>query len=101
MAVAESKTQRRTYKYRINPNKTTAKWLEQAFETHSRLYNDALAWRIQEYEVYGNEPAFKGSTFYDQRNAYAKRRHTNPFMQRCVGNSLWLTIERLDKAFKS
>ena len=101
MAVAESKTQRRTYKYRINPNKTTVKWLEQTFETHRRLYNDALAWHIHEYEVYGNEPAFKCSTFYDQRNAYAKRRHTNPFMQRCTSDSLWLTIDRLDKAFKS
>ena len=45
--VASVETQRRTFKYRIEPNKTTVKWLEQTCETHRRLNNEMLSWRLR------------------------------------------------------
>jgi len=65
-------------------------------ETHRRLYNDALGWRIHIYETHGAT-----FTLYEQQKAFARIRKTNPFLARCNAYSLNLTLQRLEKAYQS
>jgi len=87
---------RRTYKYYMRPNKTAVAFMADAMETHRRLYNDALGWRIHCYETHG-------ATFslYDQQKAYARVRKGNPFLARCNVDSLNRTLRRLDEAYQA
>ena len=85
---------RRTYKYHMRPSKTVAKFLAETLETHRRLYNDALGWRMHIYETHG-------ATFskFDQQKAYARKRKSDPWLAKCNAQSLGLTLERLDNAY--
>lgn len=87
---------RRTYKYHMRPNKASVSFMADAMETHRRLYNDALGWRVHCYEAYGET-----FSLYDQQKAYARVRKTNPFLARCNAYSINLTLQRLDKAYQS
>ena len=87
---------RRTYKYHMRPNKTAAAFMADAMETHRRLYNDALGWRIHCYETHGATFSLR-----DQQKAYARVRKGNPFLARCNARSIGLTLQRLDEAYQA
>jgi hypothetical protein len=91
---AATDTQRRTYKYQLETNKTTVAWLEQTLEMHRCLYNEMLGWRIHTHEVYGKAGSI---SFYDQQNLLTcMRRNGHVSYQRCTVHSLRRPERRLE-----
>lgn len=88
----------RTYKYRINPGSQFIAYMEEVFETHRHLYNESLSWRIHAYDVYGKSGSI---SFFDQNRWMAAEKKRNPYLQRVCGDSLSLTLKRLDRAFQA
>jgi len=84
----------RNFKYRIYPNKTAVRLLDNIFHGHRCLYNKALEQRIDAYKNYE-----LSLTFYDQNKSLNQVRK-NKFPQvNCT--SFQRTMRRLDLAFKA
>ena len=87
---------RRSYKYRLYPNRSQAQALDAVLESHRRLYNLALRERRDVYEAekrsisYGEQSA----RFKESRKALASFAALN-------FSSAQATLRRLDKAFKA
>jgi len=90
--------QRRTFKYYIRPNKTAERYLVDVLRTHARVYNEALAWRIHSYDVYGRAGSINVN---DQAKFLGKQRKSDPWLGDCNALSLHLTLRRLDEAYKA
>ena len=84
----------RTYKYRIYPNKTAKKHLDEVFYGHRCLYNKALEQRITAWKE-----SELSLTFYDQNKSLNQVRKTKYQKVNCT--SFQQTMRRLDIAFKA
>jgi len=87
---------RKSYKFRIYPNKTATKTLNQQLELCRNLYNCALEHRITAYKT-----AKKTISYYDQANELAEIRKAFPEYKDIFSQSLQEVLKRLDKAYKA
>ena len=86
---------RRSYKYRLYPNVTQTRLLEEILETHRRLYNAALAER---QAAWHNE---KRTVLFDHQSAaFLQERKTNEWYKKVHSHSGQSTLRRLDQTFK-
>lgn len=87
---------RRSYKYRLYPNRVQAAALDEQRETHRRLYNAALeerkvAWEAEQRSVrYGEQSA-----------AFKLARHENDFYSRLNFSSAQATLRKLNLAYEA
>lgn len=87
---------RRSYRYRLYPNREQAAALSEMLETHRRLYNVALeerktAWEEQQRSVrYGEQSA-----------AFKEARRENEFYARLNFSSAQATLRKLNLAFEA
>jgi len=87
---------RKTYKYRLYPNKQQTASLQTILETHRRLYNRALAERKNAWEQE------KRNVAYQEQSAHLKTdRATNPYLQMTNFSSCQATLRRLQRAFEN
>ncbi len=87
---------RKTYKYRIYPNKTTEKKLFWTLNRCRELYNAALSERKDAYKY-----ADKRITYYDQQNDLPLIKHEiREEYQEIAAHVLQNVLNRLNEAFK-
>lgn len=87
---------RKSFKYRLYPNRSQAAALNATLEQHRRLYNLALRERRDVYE------AEERSVSYGEQSARFKAtRKVSPNMAATNFSSVQATLRRLDKAFKA
>jgi putative transposase len=86
----------RTYKYRLRPNGTQNKLLDQLFWQSRGLYNNALEQRIVTYKESG-----KGYRYTDQWAYFRDERKSNPDYNLLNATSVQQMLRRLDKAFSA
>lgn len=85
---------RKSFKYRLYPNRQQAQALAKTLETHRRLYNDALAERKKAWE---DE---KRSVSYGDQSTHLKdARKAAPFLAETNFSSTQATLRRLDRSF--
>ncbi len=84
----------RTYKYRLRPNNTQSKLLDQLFWQSRKLYNNALEQRIVTYKESG-----KGCKYTDQWAYFRDERKSNPDYSLMNATSVQQMLRRIDKAF--
>lgn len=88
---------RRTYKYRLYPNKTTEKKLYFVLNRCRELYNAALSERKDAYRYAG-----KSISYYDQQNDLPEIKHEiRPEYQDIASHVLQDVLGRLNEAFKA
>ena len=80
--------------YRLYPNKTQCKKLDELLEVHRILYNSALEQRIEEWNSYR-----RSVSYYDQSKELTKLRNTCQEYKNINVSSLEYTLLRLNKAF--
>src|SRR5215470_13440028 len=86
---------KKTFKYRLYPNKAQAETLSGQLSEASRLYNAALQERIEAYARHR-----KSVSYYDQAAQLTEIRKTDDFgLPNC--HSAQDVLKRLDKAFKA
>lgn len=87
---------RKSYKYRIYPNKTTAEKLQWVLDRCRELYNAALSERKDAYKYAG-----KSISCFDQINDLPEIKRTiRPEYQEISANILQDVLRRLDKAYR-
>ena len=86
----------RTYKYRLRPNNTQTRLLNQLFWQARCLYNNALEQRITTYKESG-----KGCKYTDQWAYFRDERNTNPDYDLLNATSVQQMLRRLDKGFSA
>src|SRR5215218_4607953 len=87
---------RRSFKYRLYPNRSQSEVLDTMLESHRRLYNLALRDRRDVYE------AEKRSVSYgEQSGRFKESRKVLPSFAALNFSSAQATLRRLDKAFKA
>jgi putative transposase len=87
---------RRSFKYRLYPNRSQAQALDAMLESHRRLYNLALRQRRDVYE------AEKRAVYYgEQSSRFKETRRALPSFAALNFSSAQATLRRLDKAFKA
>src|SRR5215216_4433628 len=87
---------RRSFKYRLYPNRSQSEVLDTMLESHRRLYNLALRDRRDVYE------AEKRSVSYGEQSArFKETRKVLPRFAALNFSSAEATLRRLDKAFKA
>jgi putative transposase len=79
-----------TYKFRIYPTVSQQNSLKDTIETCRRLYNYAVADRIQNH-----------TSFYDQEKALVERKKQNKSLKAVHSQVLLDTLFRVDKSFKA
>ena len=82
------------HKFRLWPNANQQRELSIMFETHRRLYNNALAqrkWFYDEWQI--------SRSYEDQSGWFKDQRLVNPYFVRINFSSAQGTLRRLDKAF--
>jgi putative transposase len=87
---------RRSYKYRLYPNRSQAQVLDAMLESHRRLYNLALRERRDVYEV-----EKRSVSYGEQSGRFKETRKVVPSFTALNFSSAQATLRRLDKAFKS
>jgi len=87
---------RKSFKYRLYPNRNQAQALAKMLETHRRLYNDALAQRKRAWEE-----AKQSVSYFDQSASLKGWRETNPFFAATNFSSCQMTLRRLDRSFQA
>lgn len=85
---------RRSYKYKLYPNKAQRLALAETLETHRHLYNDALAERKDAWET-----EQKSISWYDQKKSLTANRKINPYLGATTYGACSETLHRLDCAF--
>jgi putative transposase len=86
----------KAFKYRIYPNKTTKKSIDQTIWLCQILYNAALAERIDEYKINGNS-----LTYQQQQNSLPFLKENNPIYAGVYSQILQDVLKRLDKAYQA
>jgi putative transposase len=86
----------KTFQYRIYPAKEQAKTLNNTLEACKNIYNQALHWRKQTYEING-----ESISYGTQQAALTPLRAENPFWAELHIDILQDTLRRVDKAFKA
>lgn len=87
---------KKTYKYRLYPNKQQIEKLEQTLTTCRMLYNDALNERKTYYEK-----NHKGLTAFTQINSLPDKKLENSYLNQVHSQILQDVFRRLDKAFQN
>lgn len=87
---------RRTYAYKLRPNRSQLARLEKTLETCRRLYNEALAERKEAWE---DEQRSVG--FADQCAALTQRRKSSGYLQAVHSQVLQNTLRRVDRSFEN
>ena len=87
---------RKSFKYRLYPNRNQAQALAKMLETHRRLYNDALNQRKRAWEE-----AKQSVSFFDQSASLKGWRETNPYLAETNFSSCQMTLRRLDRSFQA
>jgi putative transposase len=88
---------RKTYKFRLYPNKTTQKTLYFVLNRCRELYNAALSERRDAYRMAG-----KSITYYDQQNDFPEIKHEiRPEYEDIAAHVLQDVLNRLHKAFQN
>jgi putative transposase len=87
---------RRSFKYRLYPNRNQVQALAKMLETHRRLYNDALASRKQAWET-----DQRSVSYGDQSACLKDARKSNPFLAETNFSSTQATLRRLDRSFQA
>jgi putative transposase len=87
---------RRSFKYRLYPNRSQSEVLDAMLESHRRLYNLALRERRDVYEAEERSVSYgeQSARFKETRRALASFAALN-------FSSAQATLRRLDKAFKA
>ena len=87
---------RKSFKYRLYPNKSQVEALNQMIETHRRLYNNALAQRKDAWEQ--EERGVK----YTEQSAWMRdNRRIDSYLASTNFSSCQATLRRLDKTYQS
>lgn len=86
---------KRSYKYRIYPNRKQARLLDKMLWIHRGIYNDALRHRITCWK------RGKSIGLYDQTYDLKLIRQDEPDVAWCNYNALHRTLRRLDKAYQA
>ncbi len=86
---------KRTYKFRLYPNKQQATTLTQWLTTCRILYNNSLAERKDAWQTHQ-----KSFSYYEQANQLKAAKKNNPFLKAVHSQVLQDALRRLDKTFK-
>ena len=92
---------RRAYKYRLYPNANQLRELEQQLETHRRLYNQALAQRINAYTACQLGIRWKPLSVIDQQHWFKDENKRNPWYGRISADAALATLRRLDRSYQN
>ena len=92
---------RKTFKYRLYPSRKQIERLEQTLNTCRILYNNALAERKQQAEMYMLPVERDWIGYHEQAVSLPKQKEDNPFLPQVHSQVLQDTLRRLDKSFKS
>ena len=87
---------RKSFKYRLYPNNEQVQRLEQTLETCRHLYNDALAWRKEAYELEGRSVGY-----YEQSAGLPAYKIDNPYLPQVNAQVLQDVLRLVDKSFKA
>jgi putative transposase len=88
---------RKTYKYRLYPNKTTEKKFQWVLDRCRELYNAGLAERKDAYRMVG-----KSITYYEQQNDLPEiKQEIREEYQQIAAHVLQDVLRRLDRAFQN
>ena len=87
---------KRTYKYRIYPNREQKTCLEEWLETCRVLYNDCLTERRDAWDI-----AHKSIGYYDQANQLKEIKTFDEDLKEVHSQVLQDVLKRVDKAFKN
>jgi len=87
---------RRTYKYRIYPNREQKSILERWLETCRVLYNDCLTERRNAWDV-----SRKSISYYDQANQLKEIKTFDEDLKEVHSQVIQDVLKRIDKAFKN
>ncbi len=87
---------RKSYKYRLYPNRSQAKALNATLETHRRLYNLALRERRDVYEA-----EERSVSYGEQSGRFKETREVLPSFAALNFSSAQATLRRLDRAFEA
>ncbi len=87
---------RQSFKYRLYPNKTQQKIIDETLEHCRLLYNRLLAERQEAYEKSG-----KTLSYVAQANSFPARKAAIPVLQSVHSQVLQDVAKRLDKAFQA
>lgn len=85
---------RRSFKYKLYPNRAQVTAMEELLETHRRLYNSALEQRKTAYETGG-----LSVSYFDQTKWLKEIRPQSAYLSGANVSSLRRTLRRLDHAF--
>src|ERR1700687_4082324 len=95
-AIRKEGSMRKTYKYRLQPNKTTEQKLQWILDRCRELYNAGLSERKDAYKYAG-----KSVTCYDQINDLPEIKAIREEYQDIGAHVLQDVLRRLDKAFQN
>jgi putative transposase len=87
---------RRSFKFRIKPNKSQTRVLEGLLETARSLYNAALEQRITEYRSH-----HRNLNYYDQASELKEACEADEQLSRLGSQARQDVLRRLDKAYKA
>ncbi len=87
---------RKTYKFRLYPNRDQERELNLTLETHRRLYNAVLDGKQLCWETAG-----VNWSWFDQYKWLKYQRQTHPWYSKLNCHSAMLTLKRLDNAYKN
>jgi len=87
---------RKSYKYRLYPNRAQAEALTEQLETHRRIYNSALEERMTAWKE-GQRCVRYG----DQSRAHKEARRENEFYARLNFSSAQATLRKLNLAYEA
>lgn len=86
----------KTYKYRLYPSKSQARWLDQTVETCRRWYNTCLEERKTAWET-----EKRSVSNFEQLAKVKEYRNANPYAAQLHSHILQVVVTDLDKAFQA
>src|SRR3990167_2598318 len=89
---------RKSFKYRIYPNKTIQKTLNNQFELCRNLYNVCLEQRINSYKSSINS---KSINYYDQSKELTEFKEFYPEYKEIFAQNLQYVLKTVDNAYKN
>jgi len=87
---------RKTYKFRLYPNKGQIAILERTLETCRILYNDLLAERKDTYKEIGHSPSY-----YKQKRGLIQRKVNDPYLSEVYSQVLQDVALRVNRSFEN
>ncbi len=87
---------RKTYKFRLYPNKEQRRIFEQTLQTCRILYNSLLAERRDTYKKTGQSPSY-----YEQKRSLIERKANNSYIRQVQSQVLQDVALRLERTFQN